>query len=286
MASYREILMTETPLQTMGQLRHAATNLQQLVAELSASLWDKATDQERRFPDQRVPIIQEEPFPVVPEADRATTNYTPAYIDNTHGVLDVEGYVPKEAILDTGATKVMLSQTFAAAMQINSNNLTRGVEYVTASGFVEMPLGVSPKHEITHWLASREHPQSDGLAERMVQTMKRALRKCLLDGGGEEWDELLPYVAMGYQMSKQKAVGYSPYFLMFGWDPIIQSRLQESQAEVLDLETSEEGLRAFLDLRGHAVKRVMPLAMRNLSIAQQRDMERYSMYRSMCKHSM
>ena len=37
----------------------------------------------------------------------------------------------------------MLSQTFAAAMQINSNNLTRGVEYVTSSGVVEMPLGVS-----------------------------------------------------------------------------------------------------------------------------------------------
>ena len=40
------------------------------------------------------------------------------------------------------------------------------------------------KHEITHRLASKEHPQSDGLAERMVQTMKRALRKCLCDGGG------------------------------------------------------------------------------------------------------
>ena len=27
------------------------------------------------------------------------------------------------------------------------------------------------QHEITHWLASKEHPQSGGLAERMVQTM-------------------------------------------------------------------------------------------------------------------
>ena len=69
------------------------------------------------------------------------------------------------------------------------------------------------KHEITHRLASREHPQSDGLAERMVQTMKRSLRKCLLDGGGKDWDELLPYIAMGYRMSRQKALGYSPYFL-------------------------------------------------------------------------
>ena len=40
------------------------------------------------------------------------------------------------------------------------------------------------KHEITHRLASRKHPLSDGLAERMVQTMKRALLKCLCDGGG------------------------------------------------------------------------------------------------------
>lgn len=62
------------------------------------------------------------------------------------------------------------------------------------------------KHEITHRLASREHPQADGLAERMVQTIKRGLRKCLLQGGGEQWDRLLPYVAMGYRFSKQKSI--------------------------------------------------------------------------------
>ena len=39
------------------------------------------------------------------------------------------------------------------------------------------------QHEITQRLVFREHPQSDGLAERMVQTMKLALRKCLLNGG-------------------------------------------------------------------------------------------------------
>ena len=111
----------------MSQLRHAATNLQQLEAELSASLWEKATDLERWFPDQRVPIIHEEPFPVVPKADRATTNYTLAYIDNTRGVLDVEGYVPKEAILDTEATKVVLSKTFAAPVQCSFCGMSRGL---------------------------------------------------------------------------------------------------------------------------------------------------------------
>ena len=62
------------------------------------------------------------------------------------------------------------------------------------------------KHEITHRMSSREHPQSDGLAERMVQTMKRELRKCLLDSGGEEWDELLPCIAMGGCPKKRRLV--------------------------------------------------------------------------------
>ena len=84
---------------------------------------------------------------------------------------------------------------------------------------------------------------------------------------------------MGYRMSKQKSSGYSPYFLMFGRDPIIQSRLQQSQEEVLDLDISEEGLRAFLNQRGQAFRKVMSLAMRNLAIAQQRDVERYRLVR-------
>ena len=63
------------------------------------------------------------------------------------------------------------------------------------------------KHEMKHRLASRDHPQADGLTERMVQTMKRSLRMCLCDGVGLRWDELLPYVDMGYRMSTQKSLG-------------------------------------------------------------------------------
>ena len=86
-------------------------------------------------------------------------------------------------------------------------------------------------HEIAHRLASREHPQLDGLTERMVQTMKRkALRKCLLGSGRKDWNEMLPHIAMGYKMS----VGYGPYFLMFGRDPIFQSILQPLEDEELD----------------------------------------------------
>ena len=70
-------LMQESPLQTMMQLRHATTNLQQLVAELSACLWEKAADQERRFPQLLRPTLPEEPDPAVAKVDLMTTHYTP-----------------------------------------------------------------------------------------------------------------------------------------------------------------------------------------------------------------
>ena len=78
----------------MVQLRHATTNLQQLVAKLSASLWDKATDQERRFPQQLRPIMPEEPVPAIAEVDLMTTHYTPVYLDTKSDVLDVERACP------------------------------------------------------------------------------------------------------------------------------------------------------------------------------------------------
>ena len=46
------------------------------------------------------------------------------------------------------------------------------------------------QQKITHRIASKENPQSDGLAERMVQTLKQSLRRCLLDQTwGLPWDD-------------------------------------------------------------------------------------------------
>ena len=133
----------ETPLQAVSHIKDATRNLQQLVGELATSLWRKATDQEKHFPQQHFPPQSADLVPIVPEEEQNTTHYTPVYISNQNGVLDVEGYVPKGSILDTDAAKVMLSKSFAAAMQVNSQTLRRGVEFVTASGAIEMPLGIT-----------------------------------------------------------------------------------------------------------------------------------------------
>ncbi|KAH9539057.1 hypothetical protein CY35_15G039600 [Sphagnum magellanicum] len=85
---------------------------------------------------------------------------------------------------------------------------------------------------IDHRRTSRDHPQADGLAERMVQTCKKGLQKICLTKNKEDWDLALPYITMGYRMV------------------IVE--------------------------RASLFKRVMPMAMENLSIAQHRDTLRYA----------
>jgi hypothetical protein len=56
---------------------------------------------------------------------------------------------------------------------------------------------------IDHRTTSRDHPEADGLAERVVQTVKKGLRKYSLKKGHDgDWDLQLPWLAMGYWFSK------------------------------------------------------------------------------------
>ena len=71
------------------------------------------------------------------------------------------------------------------------------------------------------------------MAERMVQAMKQGLRKTLLERAATDWDLVLPYFTMWYRMTTQKALGYSPYYILFGRHPIFPSRIHESEDAAL-----------------------------------------------------
>jgi len=80
----------------------------------------------------------------------------------------------------------------------------------------------------------RDHPQADGLVERMVQTCKKGLRKICLTRNKEDWDLTLPYIAMGYRMSKHASLShFSPYFLLFGRHPIPPSSIAIQMDQVM-----------------------------------------------------
>ncbi len=70
---------------------------------------------------------------------------------------------------------------------------------------------------------SAYHPQTDGLVERFNQTLINMLSK-FTNEKQDDWDVFVPLVTFAYNTTPQKSTGESPYFLMFGRDPVWPSR--------------------------------------------------------------
>lgn len=71
------------------------------------------------------------------------------------------------------------------------------------------------------------HPQTDGLAEQMIQTLEDMLRRyCAFglkfsdgDGYTHDWVSLLPILEYAYNSSIHSVTGKSPFELERGWTP-------------------------------------------------------------------
>ena len=67
--------------------------------------------------------------------------------------------------------------------------------------------------------------------------------------------------------------------MLFGRHPIFPAKIQECENRQLPNLDDPEAVRLFLDARGNAFQEIMPLAMRNLAIAQHRDKSRFKRVR-------
>ncbi|MBW0560583.1 hypothetical protein O181_100298 [Austropuccinia psidii MF-1] len=71
-------------------------------------------------------------------------------------------------------------------------------------------------------------PQTDGLAERMVQTMEDILRRFCAsgmeykdhEGKSHDWVTLLPSVQLAYHTSQHSTTGKTPALVEKGWNPL------------------------------------------------------------------
>ncbi|MCF8701880.1 hypothetical protein L3054_10855 [Corynebacterium sp. MC-10] len=64
-------------------------------------------------------------------------------------------------------------------------------------------------------LSTAFHPQTDGQAERTIQTLEDMLRACVIDFRGS-WDEHLPLVEFAYNNSYQSSIQMAPYEALYG----------------------------------------------------------------------
>ena len=62
------------------------------------------------------------------------------------------------------------------------------------------------------------HPQTNGSAERVHQTLQRMIGK-LDPEKHRKWPEHIGSVLIAYNATQSQVTSYSPYFLMFGWRP-------------------------------------------------------------------
>ena len=132
---------------------------------------------------------------------------------------------------------------------------------------------------IDHRRTSAGRPQSDGLTERCVQTMKQSLSKmCAERGNRDNWDKHLPWLALGYRCSPQKSTGLSPYQLLYARTPIVPPAIRERIAEPVSFDNPELAAADYLQ-RAQQVQELCVIAGDNLRIAQHRDTLRYAAVR-------
>ena len=64
-------------------------------------------------------------------------------------------------------------------------------------------------------MSSAFHPQTDGQAERTIQTLEDMLRACALDFKGS-WDDHLPLIEFPYNNSFDSSIGMAPFETLHG----------------------------------------------------------------------
>ena len=115
--------------------------------------------------------------------------------------------IPDKRMETTADTWLDAFTTFGFPRIVQSDNGTEFVNKVVAA--------MASGGKFTHRLISRYHPRANGLAERMVQSVKQLLRK-LVEGKKNEWDKHIPFIQFCLNQHITSAHGKAPFMAMFG----------------------------------------------------------------------
>ena len=82
------------------------------------------------------------------------------------------------------------------------------------------------------------HPQTQGVVERMNAVLGQMLRCTIQDGRTGNWDCILPTVEMTINSLPNSSTGYSPFYLNYGYHPVLPVELLKGD-ETVQMEAVE-----------------------------------------------
>ncbi|MBW0535496.1 hypothetical protein O181_075211 [Austropuccinia psidii MF-1] len=97
------------------------------------------------------------------------------------------------------------------------------------------------------------HPQTDGLAERMIQTLEDMIRRfCAYglefkdsDGFTHDWCTLIPALELAYKTSVHSSTGQTPAMLEKGWNPTLPA--DTLRKDLIDIHPTASRFKIMLD---------------------------------------
>jgi len=110
------------------------------------------------------------------------------------------------------------------------------------------------------------HPQTNGMTERLNQTLKHTIRK-FVDVTQTDWDDVLPCAVFAYNITVHESTKFSPFYLVYKTEPRIPADLE---LPVLSERTAEETGHEAVRLEEHAEEAVV-----NSRSAHERNKVRY-----------
>ena len=121
---------------------------------------------------------------------------------------------------------------------------------------------------IRHIFTSPRHPQSNGMVERGNGSVSESIRH-LIDEGHNNWDELLPHVVYALNTAVHDVTGFSPFFLVHGFEAyaahLLPVESRTSAPTILSIEDAQ-------DARNVALR----VATERTRARQERSAERYN----------
>lgn len=136
---------------------------------------------------------------------------------------DIVGFIIGEIVCNQGVPKIIFSDR---GSQFKSH-ITKGVLQFISS---------------TQAFTAPYHPQANGADERWNRTIKKMIRN-YTDNDQRNWDIILPWAVLNYNLTKHETTGFAPYEIVYGREApspfrTLTAKLYEHQVEKINRSVS------------------------------------------------